>query len=674
MHNKFTKYLLILLLALAIIVGLFSAYKRITIESKSSNIEFAMDWQDIKKLSVREGISTDDLLYKLKRSGLTSIAFTEDTLDSLELEGKLSWITGYEQNTLLKLSKKPVISGRMLSKSKKMINPGLKTPLRNFNNDPSFSYVISNDYAVFRKIKKELDVLLGKERSRYLGSQILEIKDDEEDLMILGLGISEDKFKNAIEKGFYVIPRLRNNFRLNESKFNEKLKNILSNGPVKTVIFAGEEVAGFKNNIKDISKVLKNFSINYGYIEMTEQKGDSELLKNLKYNILRVHSISEEEMQKKMSKEEALDRFERAVSERGVRILYIRPFYIADKGKDLIETNIAYLADLKNRITNASFSIGEASNMQKISAKTINLILLTMGVCAGGIFLFNGFIPLSNRYIFLALLFSGSLPILFAENILLYQKLAALMCAIIFPALAITSVFKQEKIMFMSLSKSIAMAVKIFLVSLAGAVLIIGLLLDTLFMVGAQQFIGIKIAFIAPIIICIFYASVLARESIKNLKTELLKFLNFPITVGTIIFGLLLLGFFALYLTRSGNFGIGVLESEKTVRTLLENILIVRPRTKEFLIGYPFLILASIYYLKGNKKWLWLLLSIGIVGPISTLNTFCHIHSPVLISLLRALYGLVLGILFGVVYYGAFLLIMSKSLTPTPLLKERGKS
>jgi hypothetical protein len=189
---------------------------------------------------------------------------------------------------------------------------------------------------------------------------------------------------------------------------------------------------------------------------------------------------------------------------------------------------------------------------------------------------------------------------------------------------------------------------------MAGALLIVGFLADTLFMVGSQQFTGIKLAFILPVIIVAFYCAVLEKEQIKSLKDNLSDWLNSPITVLSVLVGVVLLGSAALYILRSGNFGIGILDLEKLARAYLENIMLVRPRTKEFLIGYPMLLLGALYFSSGGRKWLWAFLIIGLVGPISTLNTFCHVHSPLLISLLRSFYGIILGIAFGLIYYGIY--------------------
>ena len=173
MKNKFTNFLLMTVLICAVIAGGVAAFKRINIESNNSAVEFAMDWQDLGKLSVREGISQDILLKKLKDVGLTSIAFTEETLESLKLEGRLAWITGYEKDTLLKLSKASKTNGKISQ------------------------YVISDSWSLLEQIRHELSIVLGQNRVRYCAPQTLEIIDDEEDLMSLGIGISPQKFKFA---------------------------------------------------------------------------------------------------------------------------------------------------------------------------------------------------------------------------------------------------------------------------------------------------------------------------------------------------------------------------------------------------------------------------------------------------------------------------------------------
>lgn len=649
---------LIFLIAAGAFVGLFSSYKRVVIESKNSSVELAIDYSDVQKLSLREGISSDELLAKLKGAGITSIALTEDTLDKLELDGSVAWITGYEFETLAKITKTKKKEKKSSPQVGRFINPSIKTLLRAAKGDPLSSYVIATDPASFRFVKNGLDIMIGKDRVKKVSSDMLKVSDDEEDLLSLGIGIPGRKIDMVISKGFYVIPRIKNNYRLDGEKLSAKLEELSSYGPFTKVVFDGEEVGGYRNNISSVAAALKEYDVDYGYVEMAEQKGDSLLLKNMGSGIVRVHSIPEDEMQKKMTKAEALDRFERAVSERGVRVLFIRPFYtLQGPHKDLTTTNLSYINDIKSNVLKSGHTIGAAGRPGPLRVKTGSLLLIALAVAAGFCLLLSTFWDISVKAV-AAVLSTAVFATVFFRYVgqwMLFEKLCALAAAIIFPSLSISSVFdlgKRTDIIFSSISRPVAMVLASFFISMTGALIVIGALSDSLFMLGAQQFIGIKAAFILPIAFVALYCAVKGSD---NMKEKLLQWLNAPITgMVVMVFGVVAVAG-ALYILRSGNFGIGVLDSERLARALLENLMVVRPRTKEFLIGYPALLLGAVYYLKSDRKLLWAFLLIGVIGPISTLNTFCHVHSPLLISVLRALYGVILGTAVGLIYYLVYL-------------------
>lgn len=649
---------LIFLIAAGAFVGLVSSYKRVVIESQNSSVELAIDYNDVQKLSLREGISSDELLAKLKGAGITSIALTEDTLDKLELDGSVAWITGYEFETLAKITKTKKKEKKNSPQVGRFINPSIKTLLRAAKGDTLSSYVIATDPASFHFVKNGLDIMIGKDRVKKVSSDMIKVSDDEEDLLSLGIGIPGRKIDMVISKGFYVIPRIKNNYRLDGERLSAKLQELSSYGPFTKVVFDGEEVGGYRNNISSVAAALKEYDVDYGYVEMAEQKGDSLLLKNMGTGIVRVHSIPEDEMQKKMTKAEALDRFERAVSERGVRVLFIRPFYtLQGPHKDLTTTNLSYINDIKSNVLKSGHTIGAAGRPVPLRVKTGALLLIALAVAAGFCLLLSAFWNISLKAVAVVLSTAVFATVFFryVGQSMLFEKLCALAAAIIFPSLSISSVFdlgKKTDIIFSSISRPVAMVLASFFISMTGALIVIGALSDSLFMLGAQQFIGIKAAFVLPIAFVALYCAVKGSD---NMKEKLLQWLNTPITgMVVMVFGVVAVAG-ALYILRSGNFGIGVLDSERLARALLENLMVVRPRTKEFLIGYPALLLGAVYYLKSDRKLLWAFLLIGVIGPISTLNTFCHVHSPLLISVLRALYGVILGTAAGLIYYLVYL-------------------
>ena len=100
-----------------------------------------------------------------------------------------------------------------------------------------------------------------------------------------------------------------------------------------------------------------------------------------------------------------------------------------------------------------------------------------------------------------------------------------------------------------------------------------------------------------------------------------------------------------MYLFRSGNY-LALSNIEQLVRSFLQDTFVVRPRFKEFLIGYPALIFSCWLALNFKKKdFLWLFNGLGVIGLSSFINSFCHFHTPVMMSIYRSIIGFVLGIL-----------------------------
>ena len=82
---------------------------------------------------------------------------------------------------------------------------------------------------------------------------------------------------------------------------------------------------------------------------------------------------------------------------------------------------------------------------------------------------------------------------------------------------------------------------------------------------------------------------------------------------------------------------------------MLTHVLSVRPRFKEFLIGFPCMMLLPAL-LPLHRRAIGWLLALGIgVGIGDVIDTFSHLHTPLAISLLRVINGLVVGAIVGVV-------------------------
>ena len=182
-------------------------------------------------------------------------------------------------------------------------------------------------------------------------------------LYIPSKGLSSSKIKLIKNAGLRVIPRVRNILNASNAVISKKIKDVSAHD---TVIFAEEEVLGYPNYLKETARALATNKLKYGFVEFGKQMGDSALASYMGGNLVKVHSIPPDELEN-MSREEAVKRFIRAARERDIRILYIHFFQYPETGKDLLSTNLSFVAELKKEILSSGLVIGKASMPQKVA-------------------------------------------------------------------------------------------------------------------------------------------------------------------------------------------------------------------------------------------------------------------------------------------------------------------
>jgi hypothetical protein len=404
-------------------------------------------------------------------------------------------------------------------------------------------------------------------------------------------------------------------------------------------------------------------------IEFADQKGIETVAHQASELAVRVHSITKEEMEI-ISKEKATERWIRAAKERKVRIFYIKPFM--NSNSDVVEENLAYINTIKEELESSGFNMGRASVLSTpYQEPKIFIMLLILGVISAGLILLNNVFNLKKyqEYSLLLLGILFSLLLLFLNQEIFLIKLMALLAALIFPTLAIINNqkyflgnnnfrfkdaqdFPKNSLSFTKMIKKVLLGFfRITLITLFGALLIAALLSNNQFMLGIEQFSGIKISYLLPLLLVLAIIWLKVNQG----KLMILENIRKPILIEHVIIMMFFAVFLVIYIARSGNFSfLPVLGIEEKIRIFLEKTLIARPRNKEFLIGYPALLLAmSMNYLKITEFKIPLII-IGVIGPVTLINTFCHIHTPFLFSMLRTFNGIWLGLLLGLIIMIAF--------------------
>ena len=204
------------------------------------------------------------------------------------------------------------------------------------------------------------------------------------------------------------------------------------------------------------------------------------------------------------------------------------------------------------------------------------------------------------------------------------------------------------------------------LVSFAGGLMVAGLLNGVEYYVRAEQFMGVKLAHFAPLALIGVYFS--ARY------LDIRKALGSPVYWIQAGLALLILAGLGLMFARTGNDNpAAVSDLELKLRYLLDTLLLVRPRTKEFLIGHPALVVALGVLIctrlrqpstkdngpepkDGPRRlvgWLPLLMMLGAIGQTSIVNTMAHLHTPLTLNFARLGVGLLAGGILGGILWAA---------------------
>ena len=627
MLNKIGKGILISVLCASVLLGAYLGFARNLAELQDRAVELCVDLNDIKKIAAFEKKPLGPILDEMKKIGIVSIGLFEETLPDANALGELYYATG---SGIARMGQ---------------TYPAFQTLLKRqwIKNDHTYIYIPKDE--VRKRVRNQLEYVLGGESIRFIGKDVLEISEAEEDMRELGLGISEVQRKFISKKGFDIIPRVWNDARFHLGNIGPKIAALSS---YRTIIFDGEEILGYPNEIKTLSKTLKNHDIKYGYIEIVKQDGDRQLKKSMGKDVIRVHSVPKDEL-KKLKRDAVVKRFVRAARERKVRLIYMRPFLPPQIDAYPITYNLNFFQSVKSSLEDAGFVIGRAQTSPPLEVKGWQLTLLGVGVMIGSLFLLNNFIRLPLLLMHLILIISG-LGIVYTGSMghtTLLQKGFALLAAITFPSLAVIATLSKIKSLKNLFRDSIFIALNIIAETMVGVFLLVGLLADYRFMLGVETFSGVKIALVFPVLLVVLYF--ILNQGEGPLRQRFEAFLSTKVSVAAVLGGFFVLGALGIFVARSGNFVLPVPSFEKIFRNFLETVLFIRPRTKEFMVGYPMLFIAAVALLRENRKWVWLFAAIGAIAPISVFNTFSHIHTPIMVSMIRTVNGLVLGIIIGLI-------------------------
>lgn len=655
------RWVLTVLMGGGLLAALGMAGVRWRVEQGNRLVELVADYDQIVDLATDTGIPLDTVLQRLQQAGLTSVAVSEETVAQLlsagkvEVQGEVEVLPEFAgpadgRNLFLITSDRNRFE-RILNQLQHKYPAGVVTPLTPLV-PPAKAPAPSSG-------KPSVPILSGP-------PWILRVQEEQARLNQVGLGLPEEAIRRARRAGLRVVARLRNFPGLTPEAARFMLQQVRDQ-QIATVIFLGDEVLGFRELIQPVAEALQGGTagppLHFGLIEFARQRGEQGLAQAVQGAVVRVHSITEQEM-RSYSQDRAVERFARAVRERNIRLCFVRLFL--GPQEDKLSTNEDYLRLLDRHFRRAFLKAGPAQPFEPLQTPWGVLALLGIGVLAALLLALEGWGLVSARPgLWLLLLGVWGAGALLAVSPAWYRKLLALGAGLLFPTWAGGWAFRsiQQRLqgpVAGSLAAALGLATALLwrttLISLAGALFIVGLLADRTFLVRIDQFAGVKLTQLLPFLLVaglivgrLLDPAVPAGERWREACRQYRDLAQRPLLLYHVILAGAILIALAILLLRSGNEGLEPSAVEIRFRDLLERLLFVRPRTKEFLLGHPFLFLGAAMAALGRPQWLLPCLLVGLVGQVSTLNTFCHIHTPLFISLVRTFHALWLGTLGGAV-------------------------
>lgn len=647
-----TRYAAVVLL-LALVACAAVALYRVRAEDHANRVEIAMDYTDFVQMARSYNYNPAAFLIALRRAGLTSLALTEELGANLGDDGSAYATTGAALINQARLSP--------------LADPLLESMVRSNRITRDAVYVMVGDAATYRRLHAQFALHFEPKTVRVLRATkpwLIEVRTQIDYFNALGFGIPASQFALAKRLGLLAIPRFQNDERFGHEQIAAQIDGAIASGAkVSTIVFFGlrNEVLGYPDHLDDVAAVFKAHGprsahpVNFGTIEIYDpsqlQKGSVTLAKDVPEQTVRVQAIAKAELDK-IKIDDVIARYELGARERNIRVLYLRPWPHQDGTLSIEQTNVEIVKAIADDLRAHGMRLGRATPIAPNRGDN-RLLVGIAALAAPSLFvlllgLYGWYRPVYAvaAYALTLVLYGAGVAV---HHDIIVRSLIALADALLFAVAAIVTIAaatrEQPAVRYGDqFVRSLGWTLAVTGVALLGALAVVGVLSSPLTMDEIERFRGVKLVLALPPLIALVLYLFDRRFNSGIEKPE--EVFTAPIRLYQLLVGLAIVACGVLLLMRSGNDSdISPSPIELALRHYLTSVLSVRPRFKEFIVGYPAMMLLPALLPQHRRIAGWLVaLGVGVgVGDI--IDTFSHLHTPLLISLERIFNGLVIGVI-----------------------------
>ena len=701
--------ILLAVLALTILVSIAVVAGRWQVENKNKRYDVVLDYIELEWMAEQSEHDVEWWLKEFKSMGITKVGLTEENLTTLMEDSPLNVSAAMMETVTLDANWRENYPADFVQAIEARGYDRFDVVVEITNNS-DFDAILFLVQAVEERFPAGSYYCMGARDEAYIfldGTAADALYDDvgkyndtknkgfiertellSSKLMYVSLGLMPEKVELIQSAGMEVVPRTLCYNRHNDTQYAEAVVRGYEQYGITPdyIIAGGEAVIGFDDGAAFATEYLRDNGVTIGLIENNTQRenimqsGVAEAADATDLNTVRVFTMWNF-LQYRYGyygyegAEEITNALYRAVVERNIRVLYFKPVKQTDDHHVYITDPEVYrgiFESLDDRLAAHGITRGRASVMENYQVPSLALLALGLGAGVGGALLPDTFLPMKRKWT-LVLAALAAVCVTGAWLVLpnTYRLLASFASAVVFACLAAAFFLMAAKQtgeqlapnagLVKILPRSLGVLAGAVLISLAGAMLTAAPLSSTNFMLELGIFRGVKAAQLLPLaFFCLLFLSYYGlfekeRKSSRLNPGDIMTALkwNIPVWALFLLAAVGLAGYY--YLARTGHeTNVSISDVEMIFRNDLETLLLARPRTKEFLVAFPGVMLAVYCAVRRLPFWTALFGLAGTIGMTSVCNTFMHIRTPLYLGFVRTGYSLLLGAAAGAAYILCF--------------------
>ena len=695
--------LLVLLALLGLLASLVPIVNRVQTEESNKYYDYVLDYASLRSMARQSSQTEDEWLDLFRSLGVDKVALSEASALNLHDNAAIpvhamtvkkaaesyGWENNYPAEVVSWLSESTDVSDAIIwTETAAAYEWMLDAFNARFENFEAKTYLEGEHGFIF--IRQQENGMKG------------------EKLLDLRLGIWPGTVELIERHGYQIVPRTVTQKDMNGTKFAEAYIDVLKHYNAPYFMNNGDELVGYESDEgwDLLVQYLNESGASVAMMEQNDQSqnqtwpGIEDLLNETGYRGIRVFNEWAYIQNRYQycgyeGPEEITNTFFRAIAERNCKVIFLKMILEPDSDVswDADEKEWVYitdpaeyeklLTDLDTRLAPLGYTRGTVPAMEMEDPSVLLKVVQGLGTAALLVMLFDLFFFIGKRWrtillVLGALGFAG----LAVLKPAMFRLILSMSGGIVMPSLAAVGLCRvlMEKRRTEPQAKfgrvlgyTLGISVLTILTAFCGSLLATSALSQLSYMIEMDLYRGVKIMQLIPIgLFILTYLLVYAYEEtgardavlahvgprgekgrVKRFNAYFAQVMKTPMQLGWFVAivviavaAVFLLLVFVYYIYRTGN-STTTPETELAFRNFLENTLIARPRTKEMLIGWPMLMLF-IWSLRRGMKFLPMVFGMGMsIGLVSVVNTFLHIRTPFLLSLLRTGWGILFGLLIG---------------------------